>query len=75
VPVCPTGANREYAADDARLVTTDESACVGCGVCVEVCPANRSNGGQTLRVVEAPSAEWQAALAESEPRKAWETES
>jgi hypothetical protein len=29
-----------------------------------VCPANRDNGGQTLRVVEAPAADWLAALSE-----------
>jgi ferredoxin len=35
---------------------------VGCAACVEVCPANRKNGGQTLRVVEAPAATWLAAM-------------
>ena len=66
VPVCPTGANREFEAADARLVTTDEYACVGCGTCVEVCPANRANGGQTLRVVEVPTSAWLEALQEFE---------
>ena len=37
---------------------------MGCGTCVEVCPANRDNGGQTLRVVEAPATDWLAALGE-----------
>jgi FAD/FMN-containing dehydrogenase/ferredoxin len=64
VPVCPTGANVEYADQDARAILTDEAACVGCGVCVEVCPGNRSNGGQTLRVVEAPTTEWAAVMDE-----------
>ena len=63
VPVCPTGASREFGADDARLVTTDEMSCIGCGSCVEVCPANKLNGGQTLRVVEQPAPAWLAALA------------
>ena len=36
--------------------------CIGCGVCVEVCPANRRNGGQTLRVMAAPAAGWERAL-------------
>ena len=66
VPVCPTNANREFEAADARLVTTDASRCIGCGSCVEVCPANLANGGQTLRVMEAPTAEWFAALEEFE---------
>ncbi len=55
VPVCPTSATREFADADARRVTTDDLACIGCGACVEVCPGNRFNGGQTLRVVEAPA--------------------
>ncbi|HUK77933.1 MAG TPA: 4Fe-4S dicluster domain-containing protein, partial [Thermoleophilia bacterium] len=66
VAVCPSGANREFEADDARLITTEQGDCVGCGTCVEVCPANRDNGGQTLRVVEAPAASWLAALDEFE---------
>ncbi len=64
VAVCPSGANREFEADDLRLITTEQADCVGCGTCVEVCPANRDNGGQTLRVVEAPAAQWLAALGE-----------
>jgi FAD/FMN-containing dehydrogenase/ferredoxin len=63
VPACPTNANREFEAGDARLVTTDEYSCIGCGACVEVCPANRKNGGQTLRVVEAPTTSALAAMA------------
>jgi ferredoxin len=56
VPVCPTSANGEYAeAADLRRITSDMSLCVGCGTCVEVCPANLANGGQTLRVMEAPT--------------------
>ena len=39
---------------------------MGCGTCVEVCPANRDNGGQTLRVVEAPAPAWLTALDEFE---------
>ncbi|HUK78854.1 MAG TPA: 4Fe-4S dicluster domain-containing protein, partial [Thermoleophilia bacterium] len=66
VAVCPSGANREFEADDARLITTVQGDCVGCGTCVEVCPANRDNGGQTLRVVEAPASSWLAALDEFE---------
>jgi ferredoxin len=62
VPVCPTNANREFEASDPRLVTTVQSRCIGCGSCVEVCPANLANGGQTLRVVEAPTADWFIAL-------------
>ncbi len=57
VPVVPHRAPTASSSDaDARLVTTDEYSCIGCGACVEVCPANRNNGGQTLRVVEAPTA-------------------
>lgn len=66
VPVCPTNANREYEAADPRLVTTVQSRCIGCGSCVEVCPANAANGGRTLRVMEAPTAEWFVALEEFE---------
>jgi len=58
VPVCPTAANREFEAEDPRLVTTDLLKCIGCGTCVEVCPANRENGGRTLRVFEAPTPEF-----------------
>ena len=64
VAVCPSGANREFEADDLCLITTEQAECVGCGTCVEVCPANRDNGGQTLRVVEAPAAAWLGALDE-----------
>ncbi len=66
VAVCPSGANREFEADDARLITTEQGDCVGCGTCVEVCPANRDNGGQTLRVLEAPAPSWLTALDEFE---------
>ena len=62
VPVCPTSATREFADTDARRVTTDDLTCIGCGACVEVCPGNRLNGGQTLRVVEAPAPAWLEAL-------------
>lgn len=58
VPVCPTGANREFEAEDPRLITTDLLRCIGCGTCVEVCPANRENRGRTLRVFEAPTPEF-----------------
>ena len=58
VPVCPTAANLEFQAEDARLIVTDQSRCIGCGTCVEVCPANHLNGGQTLRVMEAPTLDW-----------------
>jgi ferredoxin len=60
--VCPTNATREFAEADARRVTTDDVTCIGCGACVEVCPGNRFNGGQTLRVVEAPAPVWLDAL-------------
>jgi ferredoxin len=66
VPVCPTSATREFAEADARRVTTDDMSCIGCGACVEVCPGNRLNGGQTLRVVEAPAPAWLEALARFE---------
>lgn len=62
VPVCPTSATREFVEVDARRVTTDDLTCIGCGACVEVCPGNRFNGGQTLRVVEAPAPAWLDAL-------------
>ena len=56
VPVCPTNANAEYEVEtDLRRITSDWSRCVGCGTCVEICPANQANGGQTLRVMEAPT--------------------
>jgi Fe-S-cluster-containing hydrogenase component 2 len=58
VPVCPTNATREFIDPDARRVVTDDLSCIGCGACVEVCPGNRFNGGQTLRVVEAPAPAW-----------------
>jgi Fe-S-cluster-containing hydrogenase component 2 len=64
VPVCPTAANLEFQAEDARLIVTDQSRCIGCGTCVEVCPANLANGGQTLRVMEAPTRDWFLALEE-----------
>ncbi|MGH7731233.1 MAG: 4Fe-4S binding protein, partial [Candidatus Eiseniibacteriota bacterium] len=66
VAVCPTGANQEYEGSDLRTITTDETRCIGCGTCVEVCPANLANGGQTLRVMEAPTREWFLALEEFE---------
>lgn len=62
VPVCPTHANHEFEGTDPRSITTDQARCIGCGTCVEVCPANLANGGQTLRVMEAPGAEWLAAM-------------
>ena len=61
VDVCPTGANKEYQGDDPRWITTEQQRCIGCGTCVEVCPANHQNGGQTLRVMEAPTLDWFAA--------------
>ena len=64
VPVCPTKANVEFKAEDARIITTEQDLCIGCGTCVEVCPANQANGGQTLRVMEAPTRDWFAALDE-----------
>jgi FAD/FMN-containing dehydrogenase/ferredoxin len=66
VPVCPTEANHEFQADDARRITTDQARCIGCGTCVEVCPANHLNGGQTLRVMEAPTEDWFVAIDELE---------
>jgi ferredoxin len=64
VPVCPTHANREFEGMDPRWITTVQNRCIGCGTCVEVCPANLANGGQTLRVMEAPTPDWFAALVE-----------
>ena len=66
VSVCPTQANREFEGSDPRWITTLQERCIGCGTCVEVCPANLANGGQTLRVMEAPTADWMAAVAEFE---------
>jgi len=66
VAVCPTSANQEYEGADARWITTDQNRCIGCGTCVEVCPANQLNGGQTLRVMEAPTRDWFIALEELE---------
>jgi ferredoxin len=66
VSVCPTGANKEFEGDDPRWITTDHHRCIGCGTCVEVCPANHANGGQTLRVMEAPTRDWFVALEEFE---------
>ncbi|MEO5618293.1 MAG: FAD-binding protein [Candidatus Eisenbacteria bacterium] len=66
VAVCPTEANREFEGTDPRWITTLQERCIGCGTCVEVCPANLANGGQTLRVLEAPTADWVAAIAEFE---------
>ncbi|HTM57955.1 MAG TPA: FAD-binding protein [Candidatus Udaeobacter sp.] len=64
VSVCPTQANREFEGADPRWITTDQHRCIGCGTCVEVCPANDANGGQTLRVMEAPTRDWFVALEE-----------
>src|SRR5204862_5921068 len=58
VAVCPTAANKEFEGGDPRWITTDQDRCIGCGTCVEVCPANLLNGGQTLRVMEAPTRDW-----------------
>ena len=66
VAVCPTSANKEYEGADARWITTDQNRCIGCGTCVEICPANQQNGGQTLRVMEAPTRDWFIALEELE---------
>lgn len=55
VAVCPTHANRDFEGADPRWITTLQDRCIGCGSCVEVCPANHLNGGQTLRVMEAPA--------------------
>lgn len=66
VGVCPTGANHEFEGADPRWITTDQNRCIGCGTCVEVCPANLANGGQTLRVMEAPTRDWFVALDEFE---------
>ena len=66
VDVCPTHANREYEGEDPRWITTRQERCIGCGTCVEVCPANLMNGGQTLRVMEAPTLDWFAAMKEFE---------
>jgi FAD/FMN-containing dehydrogenase/ferredoxin len=69
VSVCPTNANQEFQGDDPRWITTEQDRCIGCGTCVEVCPANLANGGQTLRVFEAPTGDWFAALDEFEARQ------
>jgi ferredoxin len=66
VAVCPTHANREFEGGDPRWITTDPLRCIGCGTCVEICPANLANGGQTLRVMEAPTADWFVAIEEIE---------
>jgi glycolate oxidase len=66
VAVCPTSANKEYEGADPRWITTDQNRCIGCGTCVEICPANQVNGGQTLRVMEAPTRDWFIALEELE---------
>ncbi|HTK31393.1 MAG TPA: FAD-binding protein [Candidatus Saccharimonadaceae bacterium] len=66
VAVCPTGANHEFEGADPRWITTEQAACIGCGTCVEVCPANLANGGQTLRVMEAPTQAWFIAIEEFE---------
>ncbi len=66
VAVCPTHANREFEGLDARLITTLQERCIGCGSCVEVCPNNHLNGGQTLRVMEAPTPDWFAAIRDFE---------
>lgn len=73
VPVCPTEANFEFKGEDVRWITTDQSKCIGCGTCVEVCPANLMNGGQTLRVMEAPTLSWFEALDEFEKQEASRT--
>jgi ferredoxin len=65
--VCPTHANREFEGADPRWITTVQNRCIGCGSCVEVCPNNHANGGQTLRVMEAPTPDWFVALAELDP--------
>jgi FAD/FMN-containing dehydrogenase/ferredoxin len=62
VPVCPTHANRDLEGADPRWITTSQDRCIGCGSCVEVCPANHLNGGQTLRVMEAPARDFFMAL-------------
>jgi ferredoxin len=62
VVVCPTSANKVFEGEDPRSITTDQHRCIGCGTCVEVCPANQLNGGQTLRVMEAPTREWFMAI-------------
>jgi glycolate oxidase len=64
VAVCPTHANREFEGADPRWITTEQERCIGCGTCVEVCPANQANGGQTLRVMEAPTRDWFVAIEE-----------
>lgn len=69
VAVCPTLANHELQGSDPRWITTLQDRCIGCGTCVEVCPANAQNGGQTLRVMEAPTAAWFVALEELEQQK------
>ena len=60
--MCPTNANKHFEGADPRSITTDQERCIGCGTCVEVCPANLLNGGQTLRVMEAPTREWFMAI-------------
>ncbi len=68
VSVCPTNANLEFDGADPRWITTEQDRCIGCGTCVEVCPANLANGGRTLRVFEAPTSDWFAALDEFDAR-------
>ena len=66
VAVCPTHANHEFEGKDPRWITTQQERCIGCGTCVEICPANLANGGQTLRVMEAPTRDWFVAIEEFE---------
>jgi len=66
VAVCPTAANKEFEGADPRWITTEQHRCIGCGTCVEVCPANHLNGGQTLRVMEAPTRDWFVAIEDFE---------
>jgi ferredoxin len=68
VAVCPTHANREFEGADPRWITTLQDRCIGCGTCVEVCPANLASEGRTLRVMETPTLDWVAALAEFESK-------
>jgi ferredoxin len=73
VSVCPTHANQEMEGGDPRWITTLQDRCIGCGTCVEVCPANERNGGQTLRVMEAPTAAWFEALDQFEQSQSQHT--
>ena len=60
-------ANREFERRRRRAsITTDRLRCIGCGTCVEVCPANQRTAGRRCASIEAPTPDWFAALDEFE---------